>query len=70
MKYKEAKSLALDSLLSNLRKSESVLISAELLTEIVDLAWEHQAQEEPRNEVRTRLRDLIDKTENSAGDGE
>jgi hypothetical protein len=68
MKYKEAKSLALESLLSNLSKSGSDLIDDELLSQIVDLAWVHQAQEEPRNEVRKKLRDLIDETETNAGE--
>ena len=70
MKYKEAKSLALESLLSNLKKSDNGLITPDLLTQIVDIAWEHQAQEEPRSEVRTKLRDLVDGIRDESGRGE
>jgi hypothetical protein len=70
MKYKEAKSLALESLLSNLKKSESDLITSDLLEQIVEIAWEHQAQEEPRNEVRTKLRDLVDSVHDESGQGD
>lgn len=70
MKYKEAKSLALESLLSNLKKSDNGLITPDLLGQIVEIAWEHQAQEEPRNEVRTKLRDLVDGIRDDSGRSE
>jgi hypothetical protein len=60
MSYRDAKKLAVESLLKTLREGEYDLIDESLVVEVIDASWGHQGQEEPRKEARDEIKVLVE----------
>jgi hypothetical protein len=57
--FRDAKRLASDAMKSRLSGLESSEVSPELVDQVLDTAWIHQSDPEPRKRVREILKDHI-----------
>lgn len=61
--YKDARELALNAMLPKLGE-DSVVVSEDLLERVVDAAWAHQHDSEPRRQVREKIKEEISRAAN------
>ena len=57
--FKNAKQLATEAMKSELGKSSDNEVTDELLETVLDLAWDHQSDPEPRKVARQSLKEQI-----------
>jgi hypothetical protein len=57
--FRDAKQLAADAIKSRLVEPEHSELSPELIDKVLEIAWTHQSDPEPRKRVRQILKDEI-----------
>jgi hypothetical protein len=62
--FRNAKDLALDSMLEKITPDEYPALNEDLVTKLVELGWEHQHDQEPRRKVREEIKDLTSREAN------
>lgn len=60
--FKNAKQLATEAMKQELKHSADAAVSEDLLEVVIDLAWAHQGDPEPRKLVRQSLKDQISRS--------
>lgn len=59
--FKDAKQLAAEAMKSRLSNSKDSEISPEFIDQVLEYAWMHQSDPEPRKRIRETLKDHISK---------
>jgi hypothetical protein len=59
-KYKDARELSLDALVSAAKQSESKSLDKKFLVEVLDSAWKNQSEESPRTLAISEVQSLIE----------
>lgn len=62
--FRDAKQLASDAIKSRLVELENPELSPELIDKVLETAWIHQSDPEPRKRVREVLKDEISRASN------
>jgi hypothetical protein len=59
--FKDAKNLAQESILARLSQPKFECLTPALVQRLLDLAWMHQTDAEPRQRIRAAIKDEISK---------
>ena len=59
--FKDAKNLAQESILARLSQPKYECLNPALVQRLLDLAWMHQTDTEPRQKIRAEIKDEISK---------
>lgn len=62
--FKNAKDLALDSMLEKIESNEYPALNPDLVSKLVELGWQHQHDQEPRRKIRDEIKDLTSREAN------
>lgn len=62
--FRNAKDLALDSMLEKITTDGYPALNEDLVTKLVELGWEHQHDQEPRRKIREAIKDLTSREAN------